>query len=190
MQGMRTGKKLGEDAESEALKALARGDPSGLERIYREHKDRLFTVAFHLLGDEATAEDVLHDVFLHLARHARELRRPESLRAYLMMCCANRARDRLRGPRPAPDAGELLADRPARGPGPEEGLARRDDARRVAAALARLPDEQREVVVLHLHGQLKFRDIAELLSNSVNTAQSRYRYALKALRERLPAEGA
>ena len=53
------------------------------------------------------------------------------------------------------------------------------------AALASLPDEQREVVILHIHGELKFREIAEMLGVSSNTAQSRYRYALSALRKLL-----
>jgi len=73
----------------------------------------------------------------------------------------------------------------ATGAGPHETAAARDDAARIAAALATLPDEQREVVVMRVYGRLKFREIAEALSLSINTAQSRHRYALEALRERL-----
>lgn len=52
-------------------------------------------------------------------------------------------------------------------------------------ALEKLPPEQREVIALHVHGQLKFREIAEMLDISINTAQSRYRYALISLRTRI-----
>ena len=74
--------------------------------------------------------------------------------------------------------------------GPADAAARSDEARAVAAALGEIPDEQREVVVLRVYGQLRFREIAELLSISINTAQSRHRYALDALRARLATKGA
>lgn len=56
---------------------------------------------------------------------------------------------------------------------------------RVARALEKLPIEQREVVVLRLQGDMKFRQIAEMLDVSVNTAQSRYRYGMEKLRQLL-----
>jgi RNA polymerase sigma-70 factor, ECF subfamily len=49
-------------------------------------------------------------------------------------------------------------------------------------ALSELPDDQREVVVMHVWGELTFSEIAELLGVSSNTAASRYRYALAKLR--------
>ena len=60
-----------------------------------------------------------------------------------------------------------------------------DEAAHVAAALATLPAEQREVVVLRVYGRLKFREIAETLALSINTVQSRHRYALSALKTKL-----
>ena len=59
----------------------------------------------------------------------------------------------------------------------------------ILRAVAALPEAQREVVVLRVHGRLKFREIAELLEVSINTVQSRYRYALSALRSALTREG-
>ena len=48
--------------------------------------------------------------------------------------------------------------------------------------MAKLPAEQREVVSLHIHGQMKFREIAQQLELSINTVQSRYRYGIEKLR--------
>ena len=56
---------------------------------------------------------------------------------------------------------------------------------RVARALEKLPLDQREVVVLRLQGDMKFRQIAEMLDITVNTAQSRYRYGMEKLRQLL-----
>ena len=55
-------------------------------------------------------------------------------------------------------------------------------------ALAELPDDQREVTVLHIWGELTFAQIADLLTISANTAASRYRYALARLRESMCAK--
>ena len=58
-------------------------------------------------------------------------------------------------------------------------------AEQVEAALSRLPDEQREVVVMKIWGALTFSEIAEVLSTSANTAASRYRYAMQKLEAEL-----
>ena len=172
------------------VRALARGDGRALERTYRAHKDALYSVAYHLLGETAAAEDALHDAFVGLACQARSLPPETRLRPYLLASVANHARDQLRrrrglGDDPAPLAAELTHE-----PSPPQRLEREDEAARIARHLARLPEEQREVVVLHVYGELTFRAIADLGSLSINTVTSRYRYALEALRLRLGDEEA
>ncbi len=63
-----------------------------------------------------------------------------------------------------------------------------EELRRLADALALLPYEQREVVVLHLKGDLTFREIAAVQGGSINTVQSRYRYGIEKLRSLLNGE--
>ncbi len=63
-----------------------------------------------------------------------------------------------------------------------------EELRRLADALATLPYEQREVVVLHLKGDLTFRAIAAVQGTSINTIQSRYRYGIDKLRSLLNGE--
>ncbi len=64
----------------------------------------------------------------------------------------------------------------------------RDLVAKLDAALAELPDEQREILVLHLQSELPFREIAKLREISINTAQSRHRYGLDKLRAILDGE--
>ncbi|MHC4470674.1 MAG: RNA polymerase sigma factor [Planctomycetota bacterium] len=177
--------------EDEKLsKAVARGDRAALETVYRALKDDLLSAAFHLTGDAAAAEDVLQDVFVSLARGAGRLNAAVCLRSYLMKACLNRARDLLRRRRRIPTPRDGMDDLRSDGDGPEEFAARSEEARAVAAALREIPEEQRETVVLRVYGRLKFREIAEMLSVSINTVQSRHRYALQALRARLTTMGA
>jgi RNA polymerase sigma factor (sigma-70 family) len=63
-----------------------------------------------------------------------------------------------------------------------------DDTARVGRALRELPDDQCEVIVLHLQGGLTFKAIAEALGVSINTVQSRYRYGVEKLRILLKGE--
>jgi RNA polymerase sigma-70 factor, ECF subfamily len=168
---------------------LKRGHREAAARIYRRHKDHLVTLATCLLIDRSEAEDVVHDVFLAFLRSAGTFRLTGTLRGFLATCVANGARNRNKVMRRrAPGEGGVVE-----GPAPElerPDLAAvfGDELRRVGEALAALPYEQREVVLLRLQGGLRFRAIAQIQEVSVNTVQGRYRYGLGRLRELLDGE--
>ena len=71
---------------------------------------------------------------------------------------------------------------------PEQWIIYNEEFKRLSNAMAELPYEQREAVVLHIQGQMKFREIAKLQDVSVKTAVSRYRYGLNKLRSILDDE--
>jgi RNA polymerase sigma-70 factor (ECF subfamily) len=102
---------------------------------------------------------------------------------------ANKAKDHLRRTTAAPvfADSDRLASAAAVDPGPSEKAAQTECRNDVMRAILCLPLEQREVVTLHLHGELTFSTIAGLLGASTNTVQSRYRYALQKLRTLLGA---
>ncbi len=172
-------------ADQDLVQRLRAGDQVALSLIYERFKDDLLTVATWLVVDTATGEDVLHDAFVAFASQASRLRMRGSLRGYLVACVANRARDELRrrSRRPASLADADDAASPAAGP--VEALADCEEADRMRAALTDLPYEQREVIVLHLHGDLTFAEVARQQGLSINTVQSRYRYGLDKLRSLL-----
>ena len=159
-----------------------RGSKDALCRIYEKYKDDLLGLAVTLLQDRSIAEDVVHDVFVSFASATGTFRLSGSLRGYLSTCVANCARDRNRlraGRNVGLDSAEAKNSDCT---GPLESAAGREESGRMDDLLARLPYEQREVIVLHLHHEMRFRQIAETLGVSINTAQSRYRYGLDKLR--------
>jgi RNA polymerase sigma-70 factor (ECF subfamily) len=164
-----------------------RGSREALGRIYGKYEGLLVTVAAAILGDRAGAEDVVHDVFLALAQSPDKVGLDGSLRHFLAVCVANRARDRLRARRDnvSVDQIEFLVPE---GQQPEAIAAEQEQLQRTWSGLARLAEEQREVVVLHLVAGLRFRQIAANLGISINTAQSRYRYGMEKLRSQLNGE--
>jgi RNA polymerase sigma-70 factor, ECF subfamily len=165
------------------ISGLRKGDPSALRAIYLSYKDDLFTAARIVLGDPSGAEDCLHDVFVNLASSASRLRIRSSLKGYLFTCVANRAKDMIRmRSRTVADLGDGR-DPPSRDEPSLARMVRGEQSRELAAALEDLADVQREVIVLHLHGGLTFKEIAEHSGESINTVQSRYRYGLGHLRD-------
>lgn len=166
-----------------------RGSKDALRRIYEKYKDDLLGLAVTLLRDRCVAEDVVHDVFVSFAQTAGTYHLSGALKGYLLTCVANRARDmnRLRSPR---DTGLDVAEEPGPGSdGPMEHAIGSEESDRLKDVLDRIPYEQREVIVLHLHHGMRFREIAGALGISINTVQGRYRYGLDKLRSILNSTG-
>ena len=164
------------------LSRLRAGDKDALRRIYEKYIDDLLRVATSLLSDIQSAEDCLHDVFVDFAGSCDGSMIHSNLKSYLISCVANRARDQLRS---QARQSAFQRDPSCSGPtsaGPAKQLIAAEESARVFEALAELPYEQREVFVLHVQGQMRFRGIAGLFGVSINTVQSRYRYAIEKLR--------
>ena len=157
------------------------GNRDALRLLYEKYKDNLRTIACSLLHDTHAAEDVLHDVFVMFAENARQLQIRTSLKNYLTTCVVNRVHDEFRR-------------RPKRMIGLDKAVAISSDSncpisrivadeksQLLANALAEIPLEQREVIVLHLTGELKFKEIARMQQTSISTVHGRYKYGLKKL---------
>lgn len=171
------------------LRRLREGDKDALRAIYARYEGTLLALAANLLNDPSMAEDVLQDVLVALVQSVHRLTIRRSLKAYLATAVANRTRDYYRR-RPRQqlvsidEAGHLAAG----GEGPVQMVIRSEQVQKTRAAMTQLPYEQRETIVLRLHGDMKFREIARLQHVSVKTALSRYRYGLDKLRSMLNGE--
>jgi RNA polymerase sigma-70 factor (ECF subfamily) len=168
--------------EKRLIWELKQGDKEALRRIYMEYKDNLLTIAVSLLHDTCAAEDVLHDVFVSFAGGIGNFRIRGSLKNYLTASVVNRVRDMYRKKRhfevELEQAGQLAAN----SNGPVRTAEFGEQAERLTEALARLPMEQRETIVLHLNGRMKFKEISQLQKIPLSTVQGRYRYGLDKLR--------
>jgi RNA polymerase sigma factor (sigma-70 family) len=165
-----------------------RGGVEAMARIYRKYRKDLLVLAMTLLNDKAVAEDIVHDVFVAFAENVRSFRLTGSLRAYLMTCVANRARNHNKSKRPQDLAQAAQARERHVMPGPIELLVCNEQLRRLTEALDKLPYEQREILMLHMYGGLSLRAIARTNGHSANTVMSRYRYGIGKLRGLLNGE--
>lgn len=174
--------------EDEVLKwKFKRGSDDALTLIYEKYLEPMLTLAMGLLNDAGTAEDVVQDVFVAFARSRRNFQVRGSLSGYLATSVVNRVRDHQRRLRrhSGKDAGRHIY---AEAVSPEQAVILSEQAKLLTQAVAMLPEEQREVVLLRLKADMKFQDIAKLQQTSINTVLSRYRYGLERLRSVLNGE--
>lgn len=168
------------------VRRLNGGDATALSEVYERSRDDLLRLAGAMLRDAAAAEDVVQDVFVAFAGSARTFRLTGSLKGYLATCVANAARNRLKAAvrrrTTGLDAAEDLA---SPGERPDRWMALSEQFERIGDAMADLPAEQREVIALHVYGDMAFREIAQWQQASIKTVQSRYRYGLDKLRSAL-----
>ena len=167
---------------------LRQGDGEILRSIYQKYKDDILSVAASLLNDPDEANDILGYVFASFAKNLKNFRLYGSLKNYLITCVVNQARNRVHSEMykvlgmdsPGPMS---LQSQP-----PKQSLSNSRDSQVLADALAKLALPQREVIVMHLQGRMKFSEIADFQNISANTAQGRYRYGLDKLLSILNSE--
>jgi RNA polymerase sigma-70 factor (ECF subfamily) len=158
---------------------IAAGDPDALEEVYDAYSGAIYRQALSILESRSDAEDVVQEVFLKLVR--RRGGPILELKAYLLTAARHQACSSLRRSAPI----ELMADPEAAMPAAQGRADGRLDRHDVREALEALPSDQREVVVLKVYEQLTFEEIGRRVRASANTVASRYRYALKKLRQSL-----
>ncbi|MCG3128988.1 MAG: hypothetical protein CHACPFDD_03884 [Phycisphaerae bacterium] len=146
-------------------------------RFYLEHRPSLTAYALALTGDAADAADVLQDVLLRLVRERIAVL---DQRAFVLRCLRNAAID-CRRRRASRGGGLGAAVEPAYlADAPEPDRAEQIAAAR--AALAALPQEQHEAIVLRIFCGVTFADAAEILARPIGTVASDYSRGLARLR--------
>ena len=151
------------------------------EAIITAELQSLYRYACYRLGEREAAQDVIQELYLKL--HKRELGEVKNVRCYLYRALSNCCTQQLRERRKVEYVDvTALRDLQAEDITPtnfeqEQAL--------IARMLAALPDEQSEVIRLHLHGECTFVEIAEILEIPLPTAKSRYRYGIEHLRKEL-----
>jgi len=167
-----------------------KGNRDALRRIYEKYRDSLLILAIALSHDVNLAEDAVHDVFVAFAQNIASFKLTGSLKAYLARCVANRVRDLMRKGHGRAIAlnSEQACSASVDSSEPVRLITYNEELRLLSSALAELPDEQREVIVLHIHGRMRFKVIAKSFGISVNTVKGRYRYGIRKLRSILNSE--
>jgi RNA polymerase sigma-70 factor (ECF subfamily) len=172
------------------LGRVGAGDRDAFARLFDRHAGVALGLLTRMLGERASAEEVLQETFLQVwqqaARYEPRLARP---RAWILMIARSRALDRLRaqGARARRENVVARGDAAASGALGTAHLEREERRRAIAAALDTLPVEQRQAIELAFFGGLTHTQIAERLGAPLGTVKSRILLGMNKLRQSLAA---
>ncbi len=163
---------------------LGSGERDYLDALVRDASPRLFAYVRRVFGKSDEVEDIVAETFCRAAGNLAALRGGDRPVLYLLTIARNLCRDRFRRQKPVDNAAtDRLAEHPARPFASGTVPADDEQIERLQAAVAALPENLREIVVLRMSGDLKFEEIAELLHIPLGTALSRMHTAMGKLRQ-------
>ena len=175
-------------SDAELLSRSAAGNAASFGVLMRRHEDRLFAMALRMLGNRADALDATQDAFLSAFRQAQSFRGDAAVGTWLYRIGLNACKDFLRKKKRWVAQDDV----------DEKDEARTADTRlddRVATrmdlqeALAKLPDEYRDAVVMHDLGGIPYEEIAALTNTMIGTVKSRISRGRRRLAELLEPHG-
>lgn len=170
-------------SDEQLMLQAAGGELSALEVLVVRHRKDLYNFLLRMVGDSVDADDLFQETWLRVFRARRTYEVRARFRTWLYRIATNLVLDERRRKQRAPgvslqdplgDTGETVGDQVAdRGPSAAQTAAGNEALRRVEAALARLPEPQRVVVLLSHYQAMGQAEIAEALGVSVGTVKSR-----------------
>lgn len=166
------------------------GDASALEVLIVRHKEKIYTSIFLLVKDKYLAEDIFQDVFIRVIDTIRSGRYTEEGKflPWAMRIAHNLCVDHFRKVKRTPaikmgDDRDIFEVINFSEDGVDRRMMQRQSHDRVREMLDRLPEDQREVIILRHYAELSFKEIAAMTDCSINTALGRMRYGLINLRK-------
>ena len=166
-------------ADQQIKEMLADNDPRALDLIWETYALELRAYLISIVCSVHDAEDVLQDVFITIARKRDKVARAKHLKSYLYSMSRNTAVNRIKKSKRREARENKTVEWLET---VEEEQERGDETIQLENALAGLPDKQRTVMIMKFFQNLTFKEIAERLGISENTAGSRYRYAMDKLK--------
>jgi len=177
------------------IRLIVHEQAEALGTLYDRYSRLVFSLALNTVGNPSTAEEVTQDVFLRIWQKAGTYRAEQGkVSTWLSRIARNRAIDVLRQQRVRPEQrsvewAEVPAAAVPQTEGPEEEVALALEQQRVRAAIAQLPEEQRQVLALAYFQDHSQSQIAELLGQPLGTVKTRIRLAMGKLRQLLSSPG-
>jgi len=183
--------------DAELLAAYRDGDEDAFAVIVTRHKAPLFSFILGMVQDEGAAADIFQETFLRVIKNISRYEERGMFRAWLFSTARNLAMDHFRregrgtisldAPVDEEESGATMADSIAApaAHGPEPSLEAKEDREMVLRAIAKLPAEMREVLLMREYSGMSFKEIAAALDIPIGTALARMSRAVARLRKDL-----
>ena len=176
--------------EQNLVKQYVQGNEACLEMLINRHKNRIFTTIILIVKDSYIAEDLFQETFIKIINNLKKGKYNEEGKflPWAMRIAHNMAIDYFRKMKRMPTITDSSGDDVFRTikiavENREEQIIRTEKEDMVRLAINKLPEEQRQVLILRHYGNLSFKEIAAMTDVSINTALGRMRYALTNMRK-------
>ena len=183
------------ESDERLVKHHVDGQAGAIDELIRRYRDELFGYLVRFTGSRALAEDVFQETFLQIHLSAASFDVDRRLKPWLYTIATNKARDARRWLRRRPsvsldtpvggsdDAVAMVDLMPADGNDPQGPLQGAEQTNRVRAAVDRLSDAQREILLLTYFQRMSYAQVADILNIPVGTVKSRLHGAVRAFGE-------
>lgn len=186
---------LQSQTDQQLIHLYLRGNENGLEELINRHKARIYTSIFLLVKDSHLAEDLFQDTFIKVIKTLKRGKYNEEGKflPWVVRIAHNLVIDYFRKEKRTPiitnnEGFDIFDVLHFYDENIEDRLLREQTHRDLRSLIHRLPDTQKEVLIMRHYGEMSFRDIAEVTDVSINTALGRMRYAINNLRKMMDTQ--
>lgn len=176
--------------DQELIRVFVAGEEKGFATLLGRYQAKIYTSIFLLVKDQDLANDLFQETFIKVIQTLRKMHYHEEGKflPWVMRIAHNMVIDYFRKEKKAPnmvslDAQERMEEMGLIDESFETRLIREQTLEELRACIKRLPDEQKEVLIMRHYGEMSFKEIAEITNVSINTALGRMRYAISNLRK-------
>jgi len=180
---------LKQHSDQDLVILFRNGSDSAISELIHRYQSNVYTSIYLMVKDKYIAEDLFQDTFLKIVNNIRKDKYAEqgkflpwAMRIAHNLCIDHFRRVKQQVKVTFADGTDFFSILPLKEEHVEEKVIRRQSEQGVQQIIDDLPEEQREVVVMRVYGEMSFKQIAELTGVSINTALGRMRYALINLR--------
>ena len=179
-------------SDSCLISLYKKGNEEALSSLFERHKSRIFTTVFFIVKDKYVAEDILQEVFIKTINVIKSHKYNEQGKflPWILRVAHNMAIDNFRKQKRNPkitlaDGSDIFNCLKFSESSDDKETLSKNSKLYLKKMLLKLPDKQREVLVMRLYMNMSFQEIANETNVSINTALGRMRYALLALRKKI-----
>jgi RNA polymerase sigma-70 factor (ECF subfamily) len=184
------GRRVGAESDESVMLSVRKGDVDKLGVLFERHHPQLFNYLLRLTGDRHASEDLVQEVFVRILKYRHTYRGECQFTTWMFQIARNARIDLFRrGPREEVSIEDNPREHVSPLPSPHATAQRGEEMEMLLAALAKLPEESRDVLLLRGFQGLKFEEIARVMKCSVNTVKGRAFRAVRELRASVQRRG-
>ena len=177
-------------SDQDLINSYLKGNDYSFEVLLNRHKDRVYSSIFMFVKDDELANDIFQDVFIKIVDTIRKGKYNHegkfiqwALRISYNLCVDHFRKNKRRTKVSSSETFDILNIIESNDPNSEESIIQNQSHNKLRQIIERLPDEQKEVVLLRHYAEMSFKEISMLTKVSINTSLGRMRYALINMRK-------